>query len=151
MFRKSELICTFVLAAAIPCSGCFEANSRIAPTVCGVYSLHSDSSIRHGVDILILDGDSTYMHAYTKGSSKKDLMQSGTWMRDGNSIDLSGFVAWDLGGPLPDGVMYPDPAGFSSLNGLKQEMNGDYEINVNPDRDQRFVQIERFAHCSDTH
>jgi hypothetical protein len=103
------------------------------------------------MDILVLNGDSTYMHAYTQGSSRKDLMQSGTWKRDRNSIDFSGFVAWDLGGPLPGGVMNPDPAGFSSLNGLSQELNGDYEITVNPDRDQRFVQIQRFVHCSDTY
>jgi hypothetical protein len=135
-----------LVAVVLACSGCFQASPRTAPTVYGIYSLQSsDSSIHHGVDLLILNDDSTYLHVYTKGSSGKDLMQKGTWNRNGDSIGFSEFVSWDLGGPLPDGVMYPDPAGFESLNGLRQELNGNYQISMNPDRDQEFVQIERFA------
>jgi hypothetical protein len=128
-----------VLAAAVTCSGCFDASQKTPPTVYGIYSLHtSDRSIHHGVD-------PTYLHIYSKGSSGKDLTQRGTWTRDGNSILFGEFIAWDLGGPLPGGVMYPDPAGFASLNGLMQELSGNYEITMNSDRGQRFVQIERFV------
>ncbi len=143
---KRRLVSGLLLTAALACSSCFDGGKTITPTVSGVYSLHtSDESIPHGVDILIVNDDSTYLHIYTKGSSGKDLMQRGTWKRDGDTIFFSDFIAWDLGGPLPNGVMYPDPTGFASLNGLRQGPDGNYEITMNSDRDQRFIQIERFA------
>ena len=107
-----------------------------------MYSFHtSNSSIHHGVDILIIKDDSTYVHLYTKGSSGKDLIQSGTWKADGTRIIFANFVSWDLFGPLPDGVMDPDPemTGFP----LRQDLNGNYEIDAGPDRGATFVQIER--------
>ncbi len=111
----------------------------------GIYKLEvSDTSIHHGVDILVLNSDSTYVHLYTKGSSKKDLMQSGTWMAEGTAgIVLDKFVSWDLGGPLDDGVMYPDPEGI--VFSLSQDLDGKYEINADPKRGEKFVQIDRFV------
>ncbi len=139
------MLCSLLLATAIPLSSCFEQKTRPAPTISGVYSLHvSDGSIHHGEDILILNSDSTYVHLYTHGSSGKDLMQSGYWKKDSETtIGFYNFVAWDLFGPLPDGVMYPDPAntGFP----LRQGMDGSYEIEANPDRGETWVQIERSA------
>ena len=120
-------------------SGCYQGSQL---SVSGVYSLHiSDTSIHHGVDILVLNNDSTYVHIYTKGSSGKDLMQSGHWERFGSTIGFDHFVAWDLFGPLPDGVMYPDPANTSFP--LSQGFGGNYEIDAGPDRGEKFIQIER--------
>jgi len=134
-----------LLAVSLACSSCFDENRTSAPTVCGVYSMHiSDSSIHHGVDLLILNSDSTYVHLYTHGSSGKDLVESGGWKELGHSIGFGDFIAWDLFGPLPDGVMYPDPA--KTAFPLKQELNGNYEIDAGPDRGETWVQIERFPH-----
>jgi len=124
----------------IGATGCFQDRAP-APTMFGIYRLEiSDTSIHHGVDILVLNSDSTYVHLYTHGSSGKDLVQSGTWSDKGG---FDRFVAWDLYGPLPDGVMYPDPArtGLSFQLGL----NGNYEIAVDNDRGEKFVQVDRFA------
>ena len=90
---------------------------------------------------MVLQKDNTYVHFYAGGSSGKSLTQEGGWKENGSSIMFSRFVAWDLYGPLPNGVTFPDAAtsGFS----LEQSMNGSYEIKVDPDRDEKFVQIER--------
>jgi hypothetical protein len=111
--------------------------------VSGIYSFHcSDSSIHHGVDVLVIKDDSTYVHLYTRGSSGKDLVQSGHWNRASETtIGFENFVAWDLFGPLPDGVMYPDPA--NTAFSISRNLNGNYEIDTGPDRGEAFVQIER--------
>ena len=91
--------------------------------------------------MLVINSDNTYMHAYSKGSSGKDLIQSGTWTTDGRSIGFAKFEAWDQFGPLPDGVQLPSPAGTSFP--IRQNLNGNYEIDANSDRGETFVQIER--------
>jgi len=140
---KRWFVFSSLLAVSLTCSGCFDESKTSAPTVCGVYSMRiSDSSIHHGVDILILNSDSTYVHLYTHGSSGKDLMESGGWKEYRNSIDFGNFVAWDLFGPLPDGAMHPDPA--NTAFPFKQGLNGNYEIDAGPDRGEHWVQIERF-------
>lgn len=141
MKLKSLYVLLFVVAACI--AGCFDRNPSTAPNVCGIYSFHtSDSSIHHGVDILVINNDSTYVHVYTKGSSGKDLTQSGHWNIDSAaSIGFDNFVAWDLFGPTSDGVRYPDPA--NTALALSQDLTGNYEIDAGPDRGERFVQIER--------
>ncbi len=142
--RTYSFLSVLFLITVLPCSGCFDESKIAAPTLCGVYSMHiSDSSIHHGVDILILNSDSTYVHIYTHGSSGKDLMQTGQWKNGvGKTIVFSNFVAWDLLGGTPDGVMYPDPANTAFPFG--QMLNGNYEIDAGPDFGEHFVQIERF-------
>lgn len=141
MKRKSLFTLLFVIVACV--SGCKEQGHSTAPTIYGIYSFHSsDSSIRHGTDILVINSDSTYVHFYANGSSGKQLVQDGTWKQgEGESIVFSRFVGWDLFGPTPDGVMYPDPA--NTAFPLRHGLNGDYEIDANSDRGEKFVQIER--------
>ncbi|MGB6690477.1 MAG: hypothetical protein WBE76_21795 [Terracidiphilus sp.] len=137
------LLFALVSIASVYFSGCYEKQQSPEPTECGIYSFQtSDSSIHHGVDILVLNDDSTYAHFYTKGSSGKDLVQKGSWKRGvGNSLVFSGFVGWDLFGPTPDGVMYPDPT--TTALSYSQGLDGSYEIDANSDRGEKFVQIER--------
>ena len=134
-----------LLSFLIGATGCFRDKAP-APTVFGIYKLAvSDTSIHHGVDMLVLNSDSTYVHLYTHGSSGKDLTQSGNWKKDSEStIGFSNFVAWDLFGPLPDGVMYPEPAGTAFP--LSQGLNGNYEIEANSDRGETWVQVDRSPH-----
>ena len=92
--------------------------------------------------MLVLNCDFTYTHLYTKGSSGKTLVQEGEWKNEFSSIYFDKFVAWDLLGVTPEGVMYPDPVGTAFP--LGQNASGNYEINVGPDRGEKFIQIERF-------
>jgi hypothetical protein len=143
-FSRASALCILPAPLLFCAIACFDGIPKPAPTVCGIYSLHvSDKSIHHGKDVLIIKDDHTYVHVYTEGSSKKDLIQSGSWEDAGRSIEFSGFVAWDLFGPLPDGVMYPDPTGTSLP--LKERIDGNFEIDAGPDRGETFVQVERCA------
>jgi hypothetical protein len=138
---KFKPLYTLISIMPLLTAGCWEEGASTSSPVCGIYSLHtSDSSIHHGVDILVINKDSTYTHFYTKGSSGKDLVQNGTWKTYGGSIDFSGFVGGDLGGPDQQGVMFPDPA----VTGLPlSNFGGVHEIDANPDRGQKFIQIEK--------
>jgi hypothetical protein len=144
MIRVSRFLFCLLSVSALACSSCFDQSKVAAPTVNGVYSMHiSDSSIHHGVDILLLNSDSTYVHIYTHGSSGRDLMQTGQWKNGvGKSVVFYNFVAWDLLGGSPDGVMYPDPA--NTAFPLGQMSNGNYEIDAGPDFGEHWIQIERF-------
>jgi len=127
-----------ILSMLVGTTGCFQ-DAAPAPTMFGIYKLEiSDASIHHGVDILVLNSDGTYVHLYTHGSSGKDLVQSGTW----NDARFNKFVAWDLYSPLADGIMYPDPA--NTQLSFEQDLNGNYEIVVDPDRGEKFIQVDRF-------
>ncbi len=140
---KHQSFFALLLAIVACASGCKQQANPTAPTISGIYSFHSsDSSIRHGTDILVINSDSTYVHFYANGSSRKQLVQDGTWKQgEGDSIVFGKFVGWDLFGPTPDGVTYPDPA--NTAFPLGRGLNGDYEIDANPDRGEKFVQIER--------
>jgi hypothetical protein len=82
------------------------------------------------------------VHFYTGGSSGKNQVQSGSWtIGIGKSLVFKGFIAWDLFGPMPDGVMYPDPA--NTAFPISQASNGSYEIDADPDRGEKFVQIQK--------
>ena len=108
---KHQSFFALLLAIVACASGCKQQANPTAPTISGIYSFHSsDSSIRHGTDILVINSDSTYVHFYANGSSRKQLVQDGTWKQgEGDSIVFGKFVGWDLFGPTPDGVTYPDP------------------------------------------
>jgi hypothetical protein len=137
--RQEKLM--FLLLLLLICSGCEDGSRSSQQTICGVYTYRGlDKSIRHGADILVLNRDFTYSHVYTKGSSGKDLVQSGTWTSYGSDVVFHGFVSWDLLGPESQGVRYPDPATTSFPLGTMN--GGQYEIDVGPDRSQQFIQIE---------
>ncbi len=141
---KHAIVKLALLGFIILTAGCDGTVQSPAPTICGVYMFRtSDTSIHHGVDILVINADSTYVHFYTGGSSGKNLVQDGSWNRGvGSTIGFSGFIGWDLMGGTPDGVMYPDPASTALPYG--QDLNGNYKIDVGPDFDEKFVQIQRF-------
>lgn len=140
---KYMLFRTLVCSLMLFVSACKTGSRSESAPICGVFSLQtSDGSIHHGVDLLVINADSTYVHFYAEGSSGENLVQGGRWIRGvGNSIGFSGFIAWDLFGPTPDGVMYPDPA--NTALPFRQEANGNYEIDADPDRGEKFVEIQQ--------
>lgn len=141
---RNAFVWVFFLSLAGLSSGCNAGNQTAERTMNGVYSFQtSDGSIHHGVDLIVINSDSTYVHLYVKGSSGKTLVQEGSWKKGvGNSVGFYGFVAWDLFGPTPDGVMYPEPTNVAFP--YSQGVNGDYEIDANSDRGEKFIQIQSF-------
>jgi hypothetical protein len=140
---KSLLLKALVSSLILVVASCNNRARSVAAPICGVFSLRAlDSSIHHGVDLLVINPDSTYVHFYTGGSSGKNQVQSGSWtIGIGKSLVFKGFIAWDLFGPMPDGVMYPDPA--NTAFPISQASNGSYEIDADPDRGEKFVQIQK--------
>lgn len=137
---------SFLLAAGagvLAITGCNGNPQQDPPQLCGVFSLHrGDPWVSHGVDLIVLNPDHTFEHFYSRGSTGKDLSQSGHWQTSPGKITFDPFIGWDLFGPTPKGIASPEPATTT----LPLRLEGNYQIDVNLDRGQTFYQVDE---CKD--